>query len=84
MTAILTDVTENTTGAAVEFTAPTTVFLEGGLAIVTLQARVPTKGWIEIYKFGEPVVSVNIEGTYELRGIVESAGTGTNVTLNAT
>ena len=86
MAALLTDVEADTTGDAVAFTAPTTVFLDGtqGGASIVLQARIADKEWVFIHEFGFSPVNVNIEGGYQLRAIVAGATSTTNISINAT
>ena len=89
MAAIITNVTTDSTGDAVAFTAETTVFPEavykGATAI--LEARVPDEGWRIIHLFSDSAndpLNVNIAGAYELRARVVNAATGTDITINAT
>lgn len=86
---LLANATENVTGDAVAFTAPTTLVPEGVFdgAVVEIQLRVPTKGWRPILTFGRGLIDPeNVEGngSYELRSIVTNAGPTTSISINAT
>lgn len=87
MAALLTNATNTTPGDAVSFTAPTTLFPEGVFAgaIAIVEARVPTKEWVEVHKFFDTKPrNIQIEKAYELRATLFGVAPGTSISINAT
>jgi len=97
MAALLTTATANTVGALVSHTGPSSVFVTGtpGGARVILQIS-PTSSTAAVVKPDNAMVSssifvnrtgscsVDAQGTYFLRAVLENAGPTTSITVTTT